>query len=136
MTYNEVAKAIEELVQRRIQLKIKLSQTSNQNTFIDSILAKNQALLVLANNNIKQLVSADLVNIEDFLRMKASCEPVMAVIDANLFKKRQNVSQIIVAKKEIKELDFERKRLEGMLNETSRIHNLFQKKDRKGREND
>jgi hypothetical protein len=136
MTHNDISKMIEELSQRRIQLKIKLNQLESQNTFIDTILSKNQGTLSLANDKIKKLKVADVVDMEAFLRLKASCEPVVAVIDANLFRKQQNSSQILIAQREFKELDFEKKRLERMLNETSKIYNLFQEKTRKDIKND
>jgi ASC-1-like (ASCH) protein len=135
MTYNEVTKVLEEILQRRIQLKIKLNQIKGQNDLIDSIVKKNRTLLGLAGDKIKQLKSSDLVDMENFLRLKASSEPVVAVIDANLFRKQQNDTQLLMTEKEIKELDAEKKRLEEMLNEASKIYRLFQE-TRKGGPND
>lgn len=133
MTYNEIAKLIEEAVQRRIQLKIKLNQIVSQNGFIEQVLKKNRTLLNLAYEKVKELKKSDLVDMEEYLRLMASCEPVMAVIDANMFRKQQNDSHMIATEREIRDLEIEKKRLEGMLNETSKVYNLFQEKDRKDR---
>ena len=135
MTHNEIIKFIEEAVQRRIQLKIKLNQLTTQNDFIDGILSKNQGLLSLASKKLKELVSADVIDMEEYLRLKASCEPVMAVIDANMFRKQQNISQIQETERELKVLDSQKRKLEGMLNEASKVYQLFQE-NRKDRKND
>ena len=135
MTYYEISKLIEEAVQRRIQLKIKLNQLNTQNSFIDNKINKNRGLLKLANDKIKDLVRSDIVDMNEYLKLKASCEPVMAVIDANLFRRQQNVSQIQETEREIKVLDSQKKRLEGMLNEASKVYQLFQE-NRKDRQDD